>query len=133
MTPPKTLATSKSTRIFCSIGSLLLLVMAVFHGSGFFYVSEAISTSNAEGFLKDIVPALFAHPSIHLIGLSAFGVLAIFLRQEVKKVTWLLALLISLDGALAFYLGGSIPGILLFTAGACFVYAGLKAKVVTEA
>ncbi len=120
--------TSKASKMYCITGSLLLVIMGVFHGSGFFYVSDAMQASNAEAFLKDIVPALFAHPSIHLIGLAAFGVLAVFLKQELRKLSWLLALLIALDALLAFYLGGMIPGFLLVAAAACFVTAGLKNK-----
>ena len=118
--------TSKASKIYCLTGSLLLLIMGLFHGSGFFYVSEAIQSSNAEAFLKDIVPALFAHPSIHLIGLAAFGVLAVFLKHELRKLTWLLAVLVILDALLAFFLGGMIPGLLLLAAAICFVLAGLK-------
>lgn len=128
MTTPNTRKTSKRTRIYCSIGSILLLVMAAFHGSGFFYVREAITSSNAEDFLKDIVPALFAHPSIHLMGLSALGLLTLWLPREAYKVAWLLAALIALDAALAFYLGGAIPGLLLLLAAACFVLSGEKSK-----
>ncbi|TMM57357.1 hypothetical protein FEE95_12800 [Maribacter algarum] len=119
---------SKTSKLFCIIGSSFLLIMGLFHGSGFFYVSETIEKSNAEGFLKDIVPALFAHPSIHLIGLAAFGILALFLKQDLRKVTWLLAVLIALDAALGFYLGGMIPGILLLLAAICFVVSGLRDK-----
>jgi len=120
---------SKTSKISCLIGSTLLFIMALFHGSGFFYVSNSISKSNAEEFLKDIVPALFAHPSIHLFGLSAFGILALFLKQDLRKLTWLLAILILLDAFLAFYLGGMIPGLLLLIAAICFILAGLKDKV----
>lgn len=117
---------SRTSKIFCLIGSTLLLIMGAFHGSGFFYISEAIEKSNAEGFLKDIVPALFAHPSIHLISLSAFGILALLLKQDLRKLTWLLAVVILLDALLGFYLGGMIPGFLLLAAAICFVVAGLK-------
>lgn len=119
---------SKVSKILCLIGSSLLLIMGAIHGSGFFYVSETIEKSNAEEFLKDIVPALFAHPSIHLAGLSAFGILALFLKQDLRKVTWLLAALVGLDALLGFYLGGTIPGSLLLIAAICFVVAGLKDK-----
>lgn len=110
----------------CISGSLLLLLMGLFHGSGFFYVSEAIEESNAEEFLKEIVPSLFVHPSIHLIGLATFGILAVFLKQDLRKLTWLLAVLIVLDALLAFYLGGMIPGLVLLAAAVCFMLAGLK-------
>jgi len=118
--------TKRISRGLCIAGSLLLFIMGLFHGSGFFYVNEAIQESNAEEFLKDIVPALFAHPSIHLIGLAAFGILAVFLEQDLRKVTWLLALLIVLDAFLAFYLGGIRAGILLLAAASCFILVSLK-------
>lgn len=117
---------TKASKILCITGSTLLLILGAFHGSGFFYVSEAIEKSNAEAFLKEIVPVLFAHPSIHLIGLSAFGILALFLKQDLRKLTWLLAVLIILDALLAFYLGGMIPGFLLLAAAICFIVAGLR-------
>lgn len=100
--------------------------MGVFHGSGFFFVSEAIQESNAEEFLKDIVPALFAHPSIHLIGLAALGILSLFLKHDMRKLTWAIAVLVFLDALLGFYLGGMIPGVLLSVAALCFVVSGYK-------
>jgi hypothetical protein len=121
--------TSKVFKVLCIVGSSLLLVMGIFHGSGFFYVKELITQSNAEGFLKDIVPVLFAHPSIHLIGLAAFGILAISLGKESKKVLWLLSILIIIDALLAFYLGGLIPGVLLLAAALCFIIAGYRQKL----
>ncbi len=115
-----------ASNILCISGSTLLLIMALFHGSGFAYVSEAIISSNAEEFLKDIVPILFAHPSIHLISLSAFGILIIFLDHHYKKISTLLSVIIMIDAGLAFYLGGIIPGALLTIAAACFILVSLE-------
>lgn len=117
---------SKNSKIFCLIGSSFLLIMGAFHSSGFFFVSEAISKSNAEDFLKEIVPTLFAHPSIHLFGLAALGVLALFLTQDFRKLTWAIAILVFVDAVLGFYLGGPIPGVLLTIASLCFLIAGYK-------
>ena len=111
---------------FCIAGSSILLVMAVFHGSGYYYVSETIIASNAEPFLKDIVPVLFAHPSFHLLGLSAFGLLALELTIDAKKVLAVLSILIFIDALLALYLGGLLPGILLTIAALCFVSASVN-------
>lgn len=118
--------TSKTSKILCVVGSTFLLLMGAFHGSGFFYISAEIEKSNAEDFLKEIVPVLFAHPSIHLIGLAAFGVLALFFKSDMQKLTWSIAILILIDMVLAFYLGGLIPGVLLSISACCFVVAGLK-------
>ncbi len=104
---------SKVPKVLCLIGSIFLLVMAIFHGSGFNYVRSTINESNAEEFLKEIVPVLFAHPSIHLIGLAAFGMLCLFLKQEAAKILMLLSFIVLTDAFLAFYLGGILPGVLL--------------------
>ncbi|MGI9551031.1 MAG: hypothetical protein ACR2MT_07520 [Aurantibacter sp.] len=126
------LGLSKTSKVLCWVGSSLLLVMAVFHGSGYIFVKEAIVESNAETFLKEIVPALFAHPSIHLLGLSAFGILAIFLTEGARKVLVLLSVLVATDALLAFYLGGVLPGILLLTSALCFTIAGLRKREQTS-
>lgn len=117
---------SKTAKILCAIGSVLLLVMAVFHGSGYAFVSNAIAASNAPGFLKHIVPALFAHASIHLIGLAAFGILALFLVQGARSVIALITVIVVADAVLAFYLGGVFAGAALLTAALCFVLAAVQ-------
>ncbi|MDB4292801.1 hypothetical protein N9954_05285 [Maribacter sp.] len=111
----------KTHKGFCITGSVLLLIMALFHGSGFSYVGEKIKQSNAEEFLKDIVPVLFAHPSIHLIALASFGILALFIGHESWKMLFLLSIIIVVDAFLAILLGGLIPGLLLFAAAICFI------------
>ena len=100
--------------------------MAILHGSGFSYVSETIMQSNTDEFLKEIFPVLFAHPSMHLVGLAAFGILALYLKKESKKVLYLLSLMVIADSLLAFYLGGVLPGVLLMAAALCFITAGYR-------
>ncbi len=117
---------SKLSKGFCIAGSLLLLVMAGFHGSGYSYIDQTISASNAPGFLKQIVPALFVHPSIHLLGLTAFGVLPIFQSNGARGVLVILTILVLVDATLAFSLGGMLPGALLSIAAICFGFAGWK-------
>lgn len=104
---------TKTSKYLTIFGSVLLLVMALFHGSGLFYVTGLMDESNAPNFLKDIMPVLFAHPSIHLFGLFIFDFLSLSLGQAANKVLIVLAVLALLDGLLAFYLGGVIPGLLL--------------------
>ncbi|MEP0264639.1 hypothetical protein [Dokdonia sp.] len=105
---------------------MLLVIMAIFHGSGFFYVSDLINESNAEGFLKEIVPVLFAHPSIHLIGLAALGITTLYLKYEAKKIIFLLTILVTIDTILAFSIGGLIPGCILTIPVVCFLIAGFN-------
>ncbi len=117
---------ANTSKWLCITGVVLLFVMAGFHGSGLGYVSRTIESTNAPDFIKLIFPPLFAHPSIHLVGLAAFGILALYLNQEAKKVLVLLSVLVLADGLLAFYLGGVLPGILLSIAAVSFVIAGWK-------
>ncbi|MDC8004846.1 hypothetical protein POV27_12360 [Aureisphaera galaxeae] len=119
---------AKTSKILILIGSILLAVMAVFHGSGFFYVSDLIDNSNADGLLKEIVPVLFAHPSIHLIGLAALGIFTLFLTYDARKILYLLTALVLIDTILAFMVGGPIPGSILSVPVLCFAIAGYKIK-----
>ena len=114
---------SKTSKVLILVGSILLVVMAIFHGSGIFYVSDLINKSNTDEFLKEIVPVLFAHPSIHLIGLSALGFVSLYLKQDAKKVLYLLTVLVLIDTILAFLIGGLIPGIILTVPVLCFSIA----------
>lgn len=118
----------RTSRILTIIGIVMLVVMAGFHGSGFWYVRKSIQSSDASGFLKDIVPALFAHPSFHLLALAAFGVLALFQAQSARPILYLVALLVLGDGILGFVLGGLVPGLLLVGAATCFGVAGFRQK-----
>ena len=120
---------SRMSKVLNVIGCILLLVMAIFHGSGYSFIKETIDASNSEAFLKEIVPTLFVHPSIHLIGLAAVGVLAIYISEGKRKILLLLSLLVGLDALLAFNLGGILPGILLLAAALCFAVASLKKSI----
>ncbi|MEM9001511.1 MAG: hypothetical protein AAGB24_14710 [Bacteroidota bacterium] len=118
----------KQSRVFCAVGIALLFFMALFHGSGLFFVNDVIMKSNTEGFLKAIFPVLFIHPSIHLIGLSIFGILAIHLREKAQTILIAIAILVVADALAAFYLGAFAPGILLTIAAICFLIPGLGPK-----
>ncbi|MEM6765506.1 MAG: hypothetical protein AAF655_11285 [Bacteroidota bacterium] len=119
-------------RLCIIFGSILLLLMAGFHGSGLGFVSDAIKESDASGFLKDIVPVLFLHPSIHLTGLAVLGLLPLFMNQEGRKVLWVLTVLILIDSGLAFFLGAILPGILLTIAAITFLFAGVLIQPKSE-
>ena len=116
----------KLANISTIIGSLLLIIMAALHGSGTTYVSTLINESNSETFIKEVFPILFAHPSIHLLGLAGLGTLTLFMRHEIRKVMLFLSALIVIDSFLAFYLGAIIPGILLILSAFSFVLSGIN-------
>jgi len=112
--------------IFCVMGSILLLVTAVLHGAGYFQISDAISKSNASEFLKHVVPDLWAHFSIHLVILAAFGLVLAFSLRRARTLIALLALATIADAAWAFSLAGFFMGVALPIAAAlCFAIAAL--------
>lgn len=115
-------------KVFCLIGSVLLVFMAAFHGSGYGFIRGAIRDSDAASFLKEIVPVLFVHPSYHLLGLAGFGILGLFLKEGNWKVWFLVAGLVLGDAGLGFAVGGPIPGGLLSLAALCFLIAGWMAR-----
>jgi len=113
-------------------GSVLLLLMAGIHGSGFNYLTGLMNTADAPAFIKQIFPVLFVHPSLHLVGLAAFALLTLRMPHEGKKVLFLVAVLVVLDSLLAFILGGVVPGILLVLAGLAFFLSGRFSTPVTD-
>lgn len=122
---------SAKTECATYLGSGLLIVMAIFHGSGVFYVTDLMASTDASPFLQSIFGPLFAHASFHLLCLAAFGLVSLSLESGRRKVLWLLAVLIFLDACLGFYLGGFIPGGLLSLAAGCFFFAGRWTQAAT--
>lgn len=106
--------------------------MAIFHGSGYTMVRDAIAESNASSFLKQVVPALFLHASVHLAGLAAFGILALFLGHSARRLIAVLAAVVIADASLAFYLGGVFAGAALMAAALCFVLAAAQPLTAPE-
>jgi hypothetical protein len=122
------MTTSKISRAFTITGCTLLLIMAFLHGSGIVYVNNLMQESNAEDFLKEIFPVLFANPSIQLFGLAILGILTLFMKHEKQKILGFIFAFVCVDAGLAFYLSATIPGILLLFAALTFGFAGLKQK-----
>lgn len=117
---------SKITKTSTIIGCTLLIIMALFHGSGIFYVTDLIQQSDTEPFIKEIFPILFAHPSIQLLGLAGLGIVTLFMKYEIDKILVFIAILVFIDSILAFLLGATIPGVLLVFSSSAFVLGGIK-------
>lgn len=120
---------SKKTKILICIGCVFLIFMAFFHGSGIFYITDLIQQSNTESFLKEIIPVLFAHPSIHLLGLAVLWIVTLYMGRDAIKTMFTFAVLVCIDALIAFYLGAIIPGILLLVPATSFVFGGIQKKV----
>ncbi len=118
---------TRAARILCVVGCALLLITALFHGTGFSDVRDAISESTASGFLMRAVPGLWLHFSIHLVALAAFGILAMFsLAHGARRLVALLALVVAADAGLVLSLAGFFAGVALLVAAAlCFALAAV--------
>ncbi|MDT0606013.1 hypothetical protein [Croceitalea rosinachiae] len=117
---------SKITKISTIIGCILLIVMALFHTSEIYYVTDLIQQSNSEPFIKEIFPVLFVHPSLQLFGLAGLGILTLFMKHEIEKILFFITILVFIDSILAFFLGAIIPGILLVLSSSAFCLSGIK-------
>ncbi|SHG28401.1 hypothetical protein [Flagellimonas flava] len=120
------MAPIKITKPSTIIGSVLLILIALFHGSGIGYVTNLMVKSNAEPFLKEIFPILFILPTLQLLGLAIFGLLTLGMQHEVKKILFLIAILVIVNSILALYLGAIVPSVLLFFSSFAFTVGGIK-------
>ncbi len=118
---------AKQINRLCLIGVVLLVGMAGLHSSGTFYLSGLLAESDARGFLKEIFPIVFAHVSLHLLVLAAFGLLAAFSPAARRPVAAIVAGAIALDAAIALALGAWPPAVLLVAAAASFALAAYRA------
>ncbi|MEM9078241.1 MAG: hypothetical protein AAGC43_14455 [Bacteroidota bacterium] len=119
---------SKVRRIATITGCILLIVMALFHSSGIYYITELVQKSNTEPFLKEILPVLFLHPSIQLFGLAMLGILTLFMKYEFQKILGFIVILVLIDSFLAFYLGAILPGVLLALSAFVLGLGAVKSK-----
>ncbi|MEW5251682.1 hypothetical protein [Microbulbifer discodermiae] len=119
----------------CIVGSLLLLCMGLFHGSGFNWISGEITQSNIAPVLKGIFPVLFIHVSIQLIGLAILGASLVFFQNGIRVIASFITIMVAANVGLAFWLGAFIPGIALSCAAICFgfVAAQPEEQVVSKA
>lgn len=118
---------TRTAKILCAVGCVLLLVTALFHGTGYVEISDAVSESNASAFLKRAVPGVWLHFSLHLVALVAFGILALFAAHGARSLLALLALAAAADAALVFSFAGFFAGVALLVAAAlCFALAAIQ-------
>ena len=117
---------SKSFKLYVVSGCVLLVVMAIFHGSGLKFVNDTLLESNAKGFIKDIFPVLFIHSSVHLFSLAIFGIATLSVNHGHKTILRIIASFIIISSLAAFYLTAIAPGILLLLSASCFLIANFK-------
>lgn len=110
-------------KIVLFLGIALLLVMAILHASGFYYVTKLFRQTNAPTFLQAVFPILFLFPSIQLLGLAAFALLSNYLGEGARQVLWVTTILVMVNAGLAFVLQAWLPGVLLLIASSCLGWA----------
>ncbi len=111
----------------CVIGCVLLLVTAVFHGTGYSAVTDAVFKSNHPAMLKAALPGMWLHFSIHLVVLSALALFASFSARGSRGLLLLISVAVATDTILVWYYVGFFAGVALLVAAAvCFALAALR-------
>ena len=128
----KTKSTPKPAKQLIWIGSLLLLLPAALHISGFSYVTEKMQASNAASFLKEIMPMLFAVPTVHLVSLATFGILSTYLKSNNNLLLAPVVIFVGINGVFAFYLAAYLPGAIMALSCACLLFGMHFQKVGVE-
>ncbi len=118
---------TRTQKILCASGCILLLATALLHGTGYVVVRDAMAASSVPVFFKGVLPGMWLHFSIHLVILAFFGVLALFSSYGARSLLSLLALAVAADAAFVFSLAGFFVGVaLLIAAALCFALAAVQ-------
>lgn len=121
----------KLDRTLCFIGSGLLLAIAALHSSGTNYINGIAQKSDLPAFIKTVFPVLFILPTIQLVGLAAFGVIASTMKNQANKVLIPLAILVFVNALLAFYLNALLPGFILAIPATIFALVAYRTRANT--
>lgn len=118
---------TKTIKILCSMASILLLFVGLFHGSGINYINGTVQTSNVSQLVKDVFPVLFISPSIQLIGLGIIGLFAVN-KHTNYNILLTLSILVLTNSILAFWLNAIIPGFILLIPSLIYLIAAWSSK-----
>ena len=113
---------------FCGIGNLLLVALAVLHGSGFETFTAEFEASNASPMLKLMFPVLYGIPSLFLLTMAAFGGLALAAPDFRRPLCLVLAPSVFLCGALGLLVNQWVPLVVMGIGSACFLGAALTVR-----
>ena len=111
------------------MGSLLLLIPAGLHISGFCYVTEKMDASNAPLFLKEVMPVLFVLPSLHLICLTWVALLSIYAKGNFRLLLLPVIVFVFINMVFAFYLAAFLPAGVMAASGACYLLAVYESRI----
>ncbi|WP_421870733.1 hypothetical protein [Marinoscillum sp.] len=112
--------------VLCAIACILLLAVGILHMSGINYINDMVQQSDVSDLVKQIFPILFLAPSIQLIVLAIFGLIA--LSKPSRIVYALISVFVLIDAIFAFWLNALIPGVILLLPGVIFVFLAWKPK-----
>ncbi|MEM1133699.1 MAG: hypothetical protein AAGH53_12260 [Pseudomonadota bacterium] len=119
--------------ISCVLGITFVLAIAALHISGFSGVTNEMNASDAPDFLKGMFPILFILPSLFLLTLAAFGLLALWKPNVRLPICVILAAAVFACGALALMLNGWLPMVVMGLGSALFLISGFTAKANSNA
>ena len=118
---------TKSIKFLCSVASILLLLIGLFHGSGINYINGSVQASDVSQLVKNVFPVLFISPSAQLLGLGILGLFAVNKNTD-HQILFTLSILVLINSFFAFWLNAVIPGLILLTPSLIYFIAAWSSK-----
>ena len=112
----------------CGLGNLLLIAIAVLHGSGFEQFTAEVEASNASPMLKLMFPVLYVVPSLFLMTMAGFGGLALASPNLRRPVCFVLAPSVFLCGFLGLLVNQWAPLVVMGLGSLFFLSAALTVQ-----
>jgi hypothetical protein len=118
---------TKSIKMLCSVASISLLLVGLFHGSGIEYINGLVQASDLSQFVKKVFPVLYISPSVQLLGLGIIGLL-VMNNHTNYKILFTLSILVLVNSVFAFWLSAVIPGFILLVPSSIYFVAAWSGK-----
>ncbi|MEM1264256.1 MAG: hypothetical protein AAGH76_17790 [Pseudomonadota bacterium] len=118
----------RATVVLTVCGVAMLLGMAVLHASGTRMVADMLVRANVSVTMQQVLPVLYLYPSVLFILLSGMAIVALRWWSVVPFLLGGIAVIVAANGALGFYLGGWLPGVITTVAAAFFALAASCAQ-----
>lgn len=112
-------------RLLVWTGSAVLLVTAIFHGSGYGSIIEAAQTPEIDPLIASVLRPLWLFPSLHWVMLAALAILAVAHPSRLSRYVLLVcALVVGFDAGLLLVFLGPFVGEAMLAAAALLFVAG---------
>jgi hypothetical protein len=115
-------------RILCAVASVILLITATFHYTGYEPIAGAVADSSLPEFFRDAIPGIWLFFSWHLTAIAAACAWLSWRGSSESRALLVFCAIVScVDTVFVFTLAGLFAGTILLAAGAlCLVIAAVR-------